>query len=334
MKNVVSSLLLFSAMLGSIAVTAAGQTNVYGDEVSRNETSSAEQPKTQIINYMDTTTGTKLSSSVMLGFAPVDLKENAIEDIAGYENKGYRLSSEDLSADSSELMVNFEHGTSIVNPLNSKTPDTPININDQTGVKWPAETAHNALVKSVNEIIHYVYEDGSRASADVINKVDFNHELIYDNVTGKPISDHGWTTNDKAYFAAQVSPTIQGYVPNQMAVAEVNNLSADSKDLEVTVVYKQVKSLTPSDVSTKPAFVDSLTPTKLATSNSNSDTLVHTATATSPAIEQPESISESDNSSALTLPKTGANRTARLSTIGIIVAAFGSVGLFIFGRNR
>ncbi len=88
--------------------------------------------------------------------------------------------------------------------------------------------------KKVNETIHYVYQDGSKAHDDyVAAPLSFTHTVVLDKVTGKTIKDT-WTGTQS--FAEVDSPQMAGYTPDQ---TRINSKSVDhsSKDLEFTVTY-------------------------------------------------------------------------------------------------
>ena len=88
--------------------------------------------------------------------------------------------------------------------------------------------------KTVNETIHYVYKDGSKAAADHVAKpVEFTREVSTDAVTGE--KTYGpWSADQN--FAAVTSPAIKGYTPDQAEIG-VQTVNGGSSDLEFTVVY-------------------------------------------------------------------------------------------------
>ncbi|MDT2621263.1 MucBP domain-containing protein [Lactococcus petauri] len=88
--------------------------------------------------------------------------------------------------------------------------------------------------KTVNETIHYVYEDGTKAHDDYVAKpVEFTREVSTDAVTGE--KTYGPWSADQS-FAAVTSPAIKGYTADKAEIGS-QTVSGDSSDLEFTVVY-------------------------------------------------------------------------------------------------
>ena len=95
--------------------------------------------------------------------------------------------------------------------------------------------------KEVNQIIHYIYEDGSQAAPDYIAPVlTFTQSGIKDTVTGEITWNGEWTESQR--FESVVSPEIKGYQMDRPVVDAydiiVNNSNFDQNlDKEDTVVY-------------------------------------------------------------------------------------------------
>ncbi len=75
--------------------------------------------------------------------------------------------------------------------------------------------------KTVHEIIHYVYKDGSKAADDHIADITFERQGIKDLVTGKIKYSKDWTTKE---FPTVISPKIEGYTPD---FAQIDQISVD-----------------------------------------------------------------------------------------------------------
>ncbi len=95
--------------------------------------------------------------------------------------------------------------------------------------------------KVVNQVIHYVYENGSQAAPDY-NGVTlvFTQTGTRDTVTGEVVWDGEWTQSQR--FESVASPTIKGYHTNRPVVEAydivVDNSNFDQNlDKEDTVVY-------------------------------------------------------------------------------------------------
>ncbi|GAB2027858.1 hypothetical protein OfM2_17630 [Lactovum odontotermitis] len=163
--------------------------------------------------------------------------------------------------------LNFDDGTSNAN-LNRKQsdlqtiaddyltdhPEYAFDSIDPVPGSFDADDATNQVVniylkhaavpvtgsKTVNEVIHYVYEDGSEAASDHTDQVTFTLTgATKDAVTGDTLTEGTWVaTDDDNSFDAFDSPTLKGYTADQLTVDEVTGLSQDSTDSEFTVTYK------------------------------------------------------------------------------------------------
>ena len=90
--------------------------------------------------------------------------------------------------------------------------------------------------KTINETIHYVYEDGKTARPDVIGTpVVFTRDGERDEVTNEDMWND-WMTKKDSFDKVQ-SPEIVGYIPNVDAVSEIKVKPTDS-DIDRTVTYK------------------------------------------------------------------------------------------------
>ncbi len=88
--------------------------------------------------------------------------------------------------------------------------------------------------KTVNETIHYIYKDGSKAVDDHVAKpVEFTRQVSTDAVTGE--KTYGAWSADQS-FAAVTSPELKGYTADKAQI-DKQTVTGDSKDLEFTVTY-------------------------------------------------------------------------------------------------
>ncbi|WP_195971703.1 mucin-binding protein [Enterococcus gallinarum] len=105
-------------------------------------------------------------------------------------------------------------------------------------VTYRAKTTTTTETKEVTQTIHYVYEDGTEAAPDNVDKVTFERTITINEATGET-SYGDWEAKDNdTTFDAVVSPEIANYTPDKKGVAEMVDLTAESKDSEVTVTYK------------------------------------------------------------------------------------------------
>lgn len=184
------------------------------------------------ITYIDDTTGKTLDNVDKTAGEhgePIQFSVDENQRLQDYLSQGYVLVSTDYK------------GNEIFNQDDSKNNFV---VHLTHGVVKQTEA------KTINETVHYVYQDGSKAHEDYLaTPLTFTHTVVSDQVTGKTLSDT-WTP-DQA-FATVISPKITGYTPDQTAI-DRQPVSHDDNDLVFTVVYTAVpKPVQPSTPSVKP----------------------------------------------------------------------------------
>lgn len=203
-------------------------TNENGKLLPKNTTEKAEvvysaNPQTASITYVDDTTGQTLQKTASNGLfgEKIAFDPKTADTIQSFINKGYELVSnnfkdQNYTADNSknEFTVHLKHGT--VDVTRSKT---------------------------INETIHYVYSDGTKAHDDYVVSKKFIDHGIQDKVTGATAWDNKYSPAEDM-FAAVKSPSIPGYVPSKDSISE-QKVNASSKDLAFTVVYTPESSNEP-----------------------------------------------------------------------------------------
>ncbi|URK67198.1 MucBP domain-containing protein [Streptococcus oralis] len=115
--------------------------------------------------------------------------------------------------------------------------------------------------KTVKETIHYTYEGGAPAAPDHTSSLKFTRTATTDLVTNVTTGD--WTAENGTSFAAVTSPTIKGYTPDLAEVPAVDNITANSANIEKTVVYKA------NPASAKVTYIDDTTGETLETKDLN-----------------------------------------------------------------
>ncbi len=144
--------------------------------------------------------------------------------------------------------VHLKHQLTPVNPTEPQTPGAPINPDEPDGPKWPTSTYYD---KTVNETVSYVDQNGHVVAKQHTDSVNFTRTVVVDNVTGEVITSGAgttaWTaTNGDTTFDAVVNPVVPGSVADKAQTAAVTDLTADSSDVNETVIYTKVGSLVPS----------------------------------------------------------------------------------------
>ena len=126
--------------------------------------------------------------------------------------------------------------------------------------------------KSVNEVIHYVYDNGDKAADNYKATIVFSRTITTDKVTGeKTYSD--WTADNGGRFAAVLSPIIKDYIASQLKIDEMTGITVDTADIERIVVYHKVPAgiIVPPvhpDKPSQPSNNQSKTPTAKAVKDS------------------------------------------------------------------
>ncbi|MDE6555165.1 MAG: MucBP domain-containing protein, partial [Lactobacillus sp.] len=170
-----------------------------------------------IVNYIDDTTGKTLSTKELDGKSDENSGYTTEGSINDYKAQHYDLVSDDTKG--AELIFDHDDNADQVYNVHLTHHMTP--INDK---------------KTINETIHYVYEDGKTASPDVAGTpVIFTRDGEHDEVTSED-NWNDWTT-EKDSFDEVKSPTISGYTPDLAAVEKITVKPEDS-DIVKTVTYK------------------------------------------------------------------------------------------------
>ena len=200
--------------------------------------------------YIDETTGKILTTKDLSGGTGDPSDYATADTIKSYTDKGYELISDDYPKDGTKFaddpqhyIVRLKHGTVV-------------------------ETEN----KSVNEVIHYVYDNGDKAADNYKATIVFSRTITTDKVTGeKTYSD--WTADNGGRFAAVLSPIIKDYIASQLKIDEMTGITVDTADIERIVVYHKVPAgiIVPPvhpDKPSQPSNNQSKTPTAKAVKDS------------------------------------------------------------------
>jgi LPXTG-motif cell wall-anchored protein len=197
--------------------------------------------------------------------------------------------------------------------------------------------------KTVNETIHYVYQDGSQAADDYLaTPVEFTRTVATDAVTGEKTYG-AWSAEQT--FPAVASPTIKGYTPDQTAVA-AQTVNGDSADLAYTVIYTKNSPTEPESPITpenpanpenpespvspaSPASPENpVSPANSEKENSSSKTTISNVTMS-------DDTNQEINVSAAkkTLPQTGEKQNTKITLLGTLLIVLAGLGS-LFGLIR
>ena len=246
------------------------------------------------ITYIDETTGKVLTTKDLSGGTGDSSNYTTDADIKTYTDMGYELVSNDYPKDGTKFaddpqhyVVRLKHGTVV-------------------------ETEN----KSVNEVIHYVYDNGDKAADNYKATIVFSRTITTDKVTGeKTYSD--WTADNGGKFAAVLSPVIKDYIASQLKIDEMTGITVDTADIERTVVYHKV----PAGIIVPPVRPDK-------PSQPSSDNQSKTPTPTAKAVK--------DSKPADVLPSTGDSQKSQivLTLLGIMAVIVSPLALLLRRKKQ
>ena len=227
------------------------------------------------------------------------------------------------------------------------------------------ETEHRH--KDVNQVIHYIYEDGTTAHEDYNGKtLHFVQTGTKDLVTGEITWDGEWTETQA--FVTVVSPVIEGYTADRLEIGPyditVTNDNYGNNDLDKkdTVVYRP--NTTTPDLDPDPTPAPDPTPTpdpepeptpgplpeeepdkenkgtgtakvapvKAATVSDEAQTPETVSTTEGISDESTEVAEKSQNEE--TLPETGDKKAEAAGVLGALAATMGITGLDASRRRK
>ncbi|WP_455750035.1 mucin-binding protein, partial [Streptococcus cristatus] len=156
------------------------------------------------------------------------------------------------------LAQNYELVSQEALPNQFDTNDT---VDQNVTIRLRHKTTSVAEEKTVKETIHYIYDGGATAAPDHTSSLKFTRTATTDLVTNVTTGD--WTAENGTSFVAVTSPTIKGYTPDLAEVPAVDNITANSANIEKTVVY------TANPASAKVTYIDDTTGETLETKDLN-----------------------------------------------------------------
>ena len=173
--------------------------------------------------------------------------------------------------------------------------------------------------KLVERTIHYVFEDGTKASEDHHDQVSFSRMLSIDNVTGKTTST-SWVSEDGVTsFDEVVSPSIAGYNPDLAKVAAVQGITAETGNQVVTVTYRNVQPI--PQVTPTPTPVPTPTPTPIPTPTPTPQVTPTPVPTSTPAPNVPSAVptpNSTPKEEKKELPKTAGHSSGMAQVLGVL----------------
>lgn len=116
--------------------------------------------------------------------------------------------------------------------------DSNDNVDQNVVIRLRHKTTSVVETKNVTQTIKYVYQDNSEAAPTKVTTVTFTRNNSKDLVTGQIVSNGNWAPLTES-FAEVVSPNIAGFTPDKAKIEAINNVTADSTNINETVVYTE-----------------------------------------------------------------------------------------------
>lgn len=172
--------------------------------------------QTILVNYVDDDTKSTLKTDTVIGKTAQKSGYTTKKSLDGYLADHYELVSD--STNGENLVFDADSTKAQVYNVHLKHAHQNVSASD-----------------SVNETIHYVYADGSKA-ADTAHAPSINFSRTGDkDLVANEITWNAWTPENQDFAEVQ-SPLINGYTPSQKVVNAITVKPGD-KDVEQTVVY-------------------------------------------------------------------------------------------------
>ncbi|MFC6181772.1 mucin-binding protein [Lactiplantibacillus daowaiensis] len=274
---------------GTLTATGGTVTYVYTKNV-------ADQGQAKVV-YMDDTTGKTLETKTLTGDVGTTSDYQTSATIKTYTDRGYQLVMDEYPADG----VIFD----------DQTPTYIVHLKHQTVAVTDSKT--------VTETIHYVYADGTTAAADYQAKLTFNRTGERDLVTWE--TTWGDWQADSTSFAAQTSPVIAGYQADQTTVAAIDNVTATTDDVDLTVTYTAVDPTNPETPgTTDPETPDVTNPETPGTTDPTTPDTTTPDTGGEISESAGDTINPGTSTKEKTLTKSDANTVNPGKTTGTTVA--------------
>lgn len=177
-------------------------------------------PEKARVTYLDDTHDKILSSQELTGDFGTRDNYKTDETIKKYQGQGYALVSDTY-------------------------PKTGIIYDEDGRVKYyEVHLSHHTVktieTKTVNEVVHYVYQNGDKAVTDFVAiPLEFTRTVTTDQATGDK-TDGDWIASSGTSFDKVISPSLKNYTPDEPQVAAIDKVSGETKDIVKTIVYTKV----------------------------------------------------------------------------------------------
>ena len=196
--------------------------------------------ETATVTYVDETTGKVLSTATLTGPYGSTSSYDPQAVIDKYESEGYQLVSNDYPTNG---QIFGEDGV---------TQHFTIKFTEKTSNYTPENNPKKLdLTKTVTRTINYVDANGKQLAPSVTQTITFTRSATVNEVTGQ-VTYTDWQPSGSDSYNAVESPAVKGYTPTQKTVEAENNVSVNSTDQVVNVIYTADKPATPEHKPSEP----------------------------------------------------------------------------------
>jgi LPXTG-motif cell wall-anchored protein len=138
--------------------------------------------------------------------------------------------------------------------IDAVTGITESSNSSEVVVTYIVNTEEVSESRTINRVIHYVFEDGKEAAADSSDSVTFTRTGRKNLATDEVVWNDWTAGNADVIFDAVKSPVIEGYTPDRESIAALEGLTEESADVVEAVTYKKnpVKPMPPDEEEAAP----------------------------------------------------------------------------------
>lgn len=199
-------------------------------------------PQTQniVINYIDQATNKTLKTDKVSGYSDDKANYNSKSVIDGYTKQGYVVAKNALPA-----VLQYDHDTNKDQVYNVYLKENYSTVNDS---------------KTINETIHYVYDNGTQAQPDYKATPITLTRTGQKNLTTGEIVWGNWKQSANQFNEVK-TPAITGFTPDIASVSSIP-ITPNTNDINKTVTYRA------NDETATINFIDDTTGKIIKTDNS------------------------------------------------------------------
>lgn len=175
-------------------------------------------PQTQniVINYIDQATNKTLKTDKVSGYSDDKANYNSKSVIDGYTKQGYVVAKNNLPA-----VLQYDHDSNKDQVYNVYLKENYATVNDS---------------KTINETIHYVYDNGKQAQPDYKATPITLTRTGQKNLTTGEIAWGNWKQSANQFNEVK-TPAITGFIPDITSVSSIP-VTPNTNDINKTVTYR------------------------------------------------------------------------------------------------